>query len=164
MDAGKKKEHVYYDVEIGDGVVYDIKKFTKEVAEYLDDPKGWKSRGYVFHLVNNKQDPRFTIILTSPKTLKSNGCKDDDLSCAILNGGKVWINAMRWTRGAKKSKLALKDYRQYVISHEVGHALGYDHVNCPAEHAPAPIMMQQTRGIGECEPNTALTPADNKKA
>jgi hypothetical protein len=154
---------VLYDVEIGEGVQYDLGKFTKEVKKYLDDPNGWKSEGYMFRLVDDRQKPRFTIILTSPRTLLANHCKDENLSCAILNGGKVWINAMRWTAGSKASKQDLDGYRQYVISHEVGHALGYDHVDCPGDHELAPVMMQQTLGIGQCKPNTKLTPADTKK-
>lgn len=153
-----------YDVEIGEGVQYPLAKFRKEVEKYLDDPDGWKSRGYKFKYIKEGQTPRFTVILTSPKTLLTHHCQDANLSCAILNGGKVWINAMRWTNGSKASKQDLDGYRQYVISHEVGHALGYDHVKCPGAHSPAPIMMQQTLGIGQCTPNTKLTPSDVKKA
>lgn len=154
---------VLYDVEIGEGVQYPLPKFRKEVDQYINDPNGWRSDGYKFKLVKDGQKPRFTVILTSPKTLLHNHCNDENLSCAILNGGKVWINSMRWTVGAKPSKQDLDGYRQYVISHEVGHALGYDHVDCPGEHKAAPIMMQQTLGIGKCTPNTKLTPADVKK-
>jgi hypothetical protein len=156
-----KEKDVPYSVEIGPDVRYDLRVFREDVHKYLEDPDGWKSRGYRFYLAD--KNPRFTIILSSPMTLRENGCKDDNLSCAILNGGKVWINAMRWTEGSKESKQKLHGYRQYIISHEVGHALGYDHVGCPGDHELAPVMMQQTLGIGQCEPNTKLTPADNKK-
>lgn len=155
---------ITYDVEVDDDVQYDERKFRDEVRKYLDDPNGWKAWGYTFRLASGKQKPRILIMLASPRTLRENHCEDENLSCAILNGGKVWINSMRWTSGSKKSKQKLDGYRQYVISHEVGHALGYEHVDCPGEHEPAPIMMQQTLGIGKCEPNTKLTPADKKKA
>jgi hypothetical protein len=65
--------------------------------------------------------------------------------------------------GAPASKLTLDDYRQYMVSHEMGHILGHDHVTCPSPGAPAPIMLQQTKGIGKCKPNTKLTANDKKK-
>jgi len=69
---------------------------------------------------------------------------------------------MRWTKGAPQSKLELDAYRQYMVSHEMGHILGREHVDCPREGAPVPIMVQQTKGIGKCKPNTKLTERDRK--
>ncbi len=66
-------------------------------------------------------------------------------------------------KGASQSKLELKNYRQYMVSHEMGHILGYDHVKCPGPRSPAPIMLQQTKGVGECTPNTKLTGADIRR-
>jgi hypothetical protein len=37
-------------------------------------------------------------------------------------------------------------YRPYMINHEVGHALGFDHQPCPADGALALVLMQQTFG------------------
>ena len=42
---------------------------------------------------------------------------------------------------------------QRVFLHELGHALGFGHVACPAPGWPAPVMMQQTKGIDGCAPN-----------
>lgn len=67
----------------------------------------------------------------------------------------IWLNANRWMHGAKASKLPLERYRQYMVSHEMGHSLGHDHVLCNGS-GPAPIMMQQTLGIGKCSPNTKV--------
>jgi heat shock protein HtpX len=49
-----------------------------------------------------------------------------------------------------------------VLAHEMGHILGFEHVTCPGPGQPAPLMMQQTRGIGRCVPNTKLTPTDTQ--
>lgn len=69
----------------------------------------------------------------------------------------MYLNADRWFRGSKASKLTLDNYRQYMVSHEIGHILGFDHKKCPCEGCKAPIMMQQTLGIGKCIPNTKVT-------
>ena len=67
------------------------------------------------------------------------------------------INEQRWRHGAKRSGQTLDGYRQYVISHEMGHILGRDHVKCPVPGQPAPIMMQQTLGLHGCLPNTNVS-------
>ena len=68
----------------------------------------------------------------------------------------MYLNSQRWMHGSKDSKLPLDEYRQYMVSHEMGHILGYDHVKCPGKGEPAPIMMQQTLGIGQCKPSTRV--------
>ena len=60
------------------------------------------------------------------------------------------INVRRWLRGAAESQLSLADYRHYVISHEVGHALGHGHVGCPGPGTVGPVMLQQTKGLDGC--------------
>jgi hypothetical protein len=155
---------VRYKTIVDKGVDYSPKLFSDEVRVYLADPDGWISEGYSFKEMPRKA--KVTIHLSSPEYLKNNGCRDEGLSCADMGGPHMFLNAMRWTEGASSSKLTLKSYRQYMVSHEMGHILGYDHVNCPAHGYPAPIMMQQTKGIAGCTPNTKLTASDltNKKA
>ena len=72
----------------------------------------------------------------------------------------MWLNSWRWMHGAHRSKQDLENYRQYVVSHEIGHILGHDHLKCPGIGEDAPIMMQQTQGIHGCTPNIKLTEWD----
>jgi hypothetical protein len=125
------------------------------VTVYLNDPDGWSSRGYSFEAVSENAD--ILIRLSSPKTVDEICGVSPKLSCATLGGKNVYLNADRWFRGSKESRLDLDDYRQYLVSHEVGHILGFDHKVCPCNGCPAPIMMQQTLGIGKCIPNTKIT-------
>ena len=73
------------------------------------------------------------------------------LSCR--NGDRVILNARRWATGVPAYAGHLDDYRAYLVNHEVGHRLGHGHVGCPGAGAPAPVMMQQTKGIGACTRN-----------
>ena len=57
----------------------------------------------------------------------------------------VLLNEARWVRGAVPFQGDVGSYRQYLINHEVGHAIGYQHHEpCDQNGALAPIMMQQT--------------------
>jgi len=144
---------ITYKVVVDPDVDFPLKSFTEEVAICLADPNGWESNGYKFIMVKN--NPHVLIHLSSLKGLKEAGC-DHTLSCAELGGHEMHINVHRWTKGSKLSGQDLYGYRQYVISHEMGHILGRDHAKCPAKGLPAPIMIQQTLGLHGCLPNTSV--------
>ena len=122
-------------------VRYNPSDFEFYVTAYLNDPFGWNSKGYFFEQVTSAED--IHIRLSSPKTIAKVCGLPDNLSCAVMNGKNVYLNSHRWVRGSKKSKLSLDDYRQYMVSHEIGHILGFDHTTCPCVGCKAPIMMQQ---------------------
>lgn len=149
---------IRYTTQVDPGVPYDPKRFGEEIAIYLADPEGWASLGYTFEGGSGGKHIR----LCAPHTIKAEGCKDDALSCAVLGGDRIWLNADRWLHGAPRSQLPLVAYRQYMVTHEMGHALGYDHATCPGPGQPAPLMMQQTLGLHGCRPNTRLTATDRE--
>lgn len=121
------------------------------ICTYLNSPDGW---GYLFEPVDSGE--QVLIRLSTPKTITEKCGLSGNLSCAEMNGKHMYLNSDRWFHGADKSKLSLTDYRQYMVLHEIGHILGHDHKKCPCKNCPAPIMMQQTKGIGECRPNTKV--------
>jgi hypothetical protein len=144
-------KRVTYDVVVDPGVNFPLAEFAIDVAICLADPNGWESKGYRF--VQVKNDAQVHIHLSSIKGLKKAGC-DSSLSCAELGGREMRINEHWWRYGTKKSGQDLNGYRQYVISHEMGHILGQDHAKCPGKGQLAPIMLQQTLGLHGCLPNT----------
>jgi hypothetical protein len=92
------------------------------------------------------------VSLTSPMTVRE-GCGYEipiESSCYNPAYGpdaqpRVFINESRWVRGAVPFQGDIGSYRQYVINHEVGHAIGYQHHEpCDENGGLAPVMMQQT--------------------
>jgi hypothetical protein len=128
----------------------DERQFDFYIMCYLNSPDGWSQDGYTFEPTTN---PDVAITLSSSNTIKKK-CGFGGLSCAVLNGHEMYLNADKWFNGSKKSKLDLENYRQYLVSHEMGHILGKEHVKCRGKGHKAPIMLQQTLGLGECIPNT----------
>lgn len=62
----------------------------------------------------------------------------------------IFIDGGNWLNGVDASGLSLDEYREYVINHELMHALGYDHQKCnsstASEDGVCPVMFQSTRG------------------
>jgi hypothetical protein len=126
-------------------------QFAFAIMVYLNDPDGWAKHGFFFEPVTERED--ILIRLSSPRTIAETCGLPKNLSCAELGGANIYLNADRWFHGSKKSGQGVEDYRQYMVSHEVGHILGHGHKKCPCVGCKAPIMMQQTKGIGKCVPN-----------
>jgi len=151
---------IKYVARVDPDVRYSQEEFADLLQIYLSDPSGWEAHGYRFELVTTRPD--VTIRLSSPATIGKVCGLPKDLSCAEVGGHNMYLNSMRWARGSSKSGQQLASYRQYMVSHEMGHILGHQHAHCPGTDNPAPIMMQQTKGIGECTPNTSITNTDLK--
>jgi hypothetical protein len=137
-------------VEVEEGLAVDGDCFASEVVAILNDARSW---GVPFALVDG-DDFDLRLILASPATTDSlcypartNGV----FSCR--SGNRVAINLLRWESATDDYSDDLSTYRRYLINHEVGHFLGRGHVLCPGPGEPAPVMMQQTKGLGECIAN-----------
>lgn len=142
---------VTYRVEVEHGLPFDLNETAKFVESTLSDERGWKSRHALTRVAG---DADFRIVIASPKTADSLCAPLDTggrLSCR--NGHNIVINAWRWQFGADSYPDQLEAYRRYVINHETGHALGYGHAACPGPGRQAPVMLQQTKGLGGCLAN-----------
>jgi hypothetical protein len=144
---------VRYCARVDSDVKYSNQTFLDLLQIYLADPDGWSSKGYDF-----EYDPKASLViyLSSPQTINKECGLPKGLSCAVMGGNKMWLNSERWLKGAPESKMSLDSYRQYMVSHEMGHILGHDHEKCPGKGMVAPIMLQQTLGLKGCRPNTKV--------
>jgi hypothetical protein len=141
-------------VEVEKGLPIDPQGFADEVVEVLSDDRSWIGVDGISVQRVPAASASFKVVLAGPALT-------DELCAPLLtngtyscfNGGSAVINFSRWMNGATAYGNDLASYRQYVINHEVGHAFGHGHVVCPAADAPAPVMMQQTKGIAPCKQN-----------
>ena len=152
----------YVTTKVDPDVKYSDTLFNKKVKHVLKHKDGWEKidGDVIFKFVdwnkisNIKSNNKISIRLSSNKTIgKICGFEKEKLSCCDMSTKECWINFYRWTHGAKPSGLPLTKYRNYMINHEVGHALGRLHATCPCDGCSAPIMMQHTISIDRCKPN-----------
>ncbi len=148
-----------YTVEVENGIdptmFGDDNAFAQMVDQTLANPKGWTHNPqFAFIRIDGTGggSPDFRIALASPVTVRE-GCGYEfrlETSCYNPSFGRdrqarVFINEARWVRGAVPFEGDVGSYRQYVINHEVGHAIGYvSHEACDRQGGLAPVMMQQT--------------------
>ncbi|NLG54496.1 MAG: DUF3152 domain-containing protein [Rhodococcus sp.] len=147
-----------YTVEIEDGV--DTAEFggddslARMVDSTLANPKSWTNDSrFAFRRVDTGE-PDFRVSLTSQMTVRQSCGYSIELETSCYNPGigRVVINEPRWVRGAISFQGDIGSYRQYLINHEVGHAIGYRaHQPCETEGGLAPVMMQQSFGTNNSD-------------
>ncbi|MFF3685236.1 DUF3152 domain-containing protein [Streptomyces sp. NPDC002187] len=168
-EAPGEGRKIRYRVDVEKGLGLDGALFAKAVQETLNDDRSWAHKGEMTFERVSSGDAEFVITLASPGTTAEWCAKSDldtsvdNVSCDSALTERVMINAFRWAQGAETyGPDAMFAYRQMLINHEVGHRLGYDHVNCETPGAPAPVMQQQTKSLDidgvKCRPNPWVYP------
>ncbi|WP_438825437.1 DUF3152 domain-containing protein, partial [Corynebacterium heidelbergense] len=166
--VGKGEKVFTYVVEVEDSIDSSTfggdGAFAAMVDATLANPKGWThDPKFAFQHITETNDrhPDLRIQLSTQKTT-ADTCGAEfamETSCFYSDGGRVVLNEGRWVRGALPFEGDLGGYRQYMISHEVGHGIGFaNHQPCEKNGALAPVMMQQTlslnnRTLKKIEPN-----------
>ncbi|ONF65558.1 DUF3152 domain-containing protein [Amycolatopsis keratiniphila] len=126
---------------------------VKTIESTLADPRGWTGGGrWRLQRAGPDGPVDFTIYLATPKT-RDVLCGRPDGYTSCRNGNSVVLNVARWAHGVPGYGAPLGVYRQYMVTHEVGHRLGRGHERCPVPGALAPVMQQQTLGLHGCAPN-----------
>jgi hypothetical protein len=146
---------IRYDVRVEDGLSIDPDEAAVLIQGVLDDARSWRgTRRWRFELTPAGQSATLHAYIVTPKTtdrLCAPYLTGGEVSCQ--NGNRVVLNAKRWLLGVDSYGSDLTNYRRYLVNHEFGHALGKHHVDCPGPGRLAPVMMQQTKGLGACKKN-----------
>jgi hypothetical protein len=140
-------------VEVEGGLPVDPAAVADFVLGTLNHPRSWGRDGAMsFARTDGPAD--VVVQLASPRT-SAELCRPLDtggtLSCSVDD--RAIITHHRWVLAHPDYGDDRTAYRHYVVNHEVGHVLGYGHVPCPGRGVPAPVMMQQTKGLLGCAPN-----------
>ncbi|POM22616.1 hypothetical protein BTM25_55660 [Actinomadura rubteroloni] len=145
---------VRYAVDVEGGLPFDAAVFAAQVQRILNDPRSWGHGGRARFVRVAGGPVAFRVSLASP-SLTDRLCAPlitgGELSCR--SGTRSVINARRWGQGAVTYGADLASYREYVVNHEVGHALGHGHEQCPGRGRRAPVMVQQTKSLQGCRIN-----------
>jgi len=124
--------------------------FVDAVHETYADERSWAGAGIEFVEVPSGGD--FTVVLTQDALMPSYGAPCSTFwSCR--QGRYVAINDDRFDWGSPYWPGPVSEYRHMVINHETGHWLGFGHAACGGGGQLAPVMMQQSKGLGGCAIN-----------
>jgi hypothetical protein len=146
-------------VEVEDGIGVDGPGFAAAVEATLGDPRSWGNGGRMsFQRVGAAEAAAgsydFRVSLVSPGSMETY-CPGVGTggytSCRY--GERAVINLARWETAVPDYAGDVPTYRHYVVNHEVGHALGNGHEQCPGPGQVAPVMQQQTLGLQGCTKN-----------
>lgn len=140
-------------VEVEDGLAVDPEAFAAFVMTTLNDPRGWGGDGSL-SFARSDRPADLRVVLASP-TLVDRMCAPlqtrGQVSCG--RGGHATLNFRRWVEAVEDYGTDRDSYRRYLVNHEVGHLLGHPHATCPGAGRRAPVMQQQSYGVGACTPN-----------
>lgn len=143
-----------YTVEVEPDLGVDPVQLAAEVRAALHDPRSW-ARDRTMEQVADPSRARIRVVLATPSTVDEL-CGRVGLDTAGIyscwTGRLALLNAWRWDAGADGFP-DLATYRTYLVNHEVGHGLGFGHQDCPGPQELAPLMMQQSKGLGDCVAN-----------
>jgi hypothetical protein len=152
-----------YDVRVEDGLSIDPDEAALLIQGVLDDPRSWRvTHRWRFDLTLVGRSATLHAYIVTPTTtdrLCAPYLTRGEVSCQ--NGNRVVLNAKRWLLGADSYGSDLTNYRRYLINHEFGHALGKHHLDCRGPGRLAPVMMQQTKGLGDCRRNPWPLPSQD---
>lgn len=143
-----------YTVEVDPTLGVDPAQLAIEVRAALHDPRSW-ARDRTMEQVADPSRARIRVVLAPPSVVDELCGRVGLFTAGVYScwtGRFAMLNAWRWDAGADGFP-DIATYRTYLVNHEVGHGLGFGHEDCPGPQELAPVMMQQSKGLGGCVAN-----------
>lgn len=144
----------FWNVVFRDGV---SRSDASAMRSILLNPRGWATIGVRFGFgpaARGDEGRTITIrILPREEMRRRFPSQFHGYSVCDMRTREVFIDEPNWRLGSELSGMDLEHYRMYIVTHEVGHALGFRHASCEGPGALASVMQQHTFGTGECLPN-----------
>ncbi|WKN49669.1 DUF3152 domain-containing protein [Nocardioides sp. Arc9.136] len=158
--AARRVEHrvdvrrtVTYSVQTRGRITTSLATFRRQAQETYLDARGWRGGGVRF--VPVRRGGSFTLVLAAAAEVpRFSPVCSATWSCRV--GRYVVINQERWKHASpawNAARGARRDYRHMVVNHETGHWLGRGHASCGGPGQLAPVMQQQSKGLGGCRFN-----------
>ena len=152
--------------------------YKQDFVKYVMDPRGWTGNGFKFSITEEVQKANVHVYFKTNTQLKQlfhhiSYFETELQGLSITDSSdedniKIYFNANNWnspptvfTVYDEKQRIVprterLQMYRAYLVQHEVGHAIGYDHpeqVEYAKKIYPCHPMQQQTKGTSMCKAN-----------
>ncbi|MCB9413208.1 MAG: DUF3152 domain-containing protein [Actinobacteria bacterium] len=146
-----------YTVEAEASLAAEMPTFVTAVEATLGNTgNGWVADGSrAFQRIDRPTEASIRIVLAPPAVVDDMCGRvglDTEGMYSCWDGVHTMLNADRWF-AATPEFTDLGTYRSYLINHEVGHGLGYNHEFCAAEGELAPVMQQQSISLQGCKEN-----------
>ena len=122
------------------------------VTKYLLDKNGWTRKNYSFTQTSNPDIKVFFVdnddinrIFKGQKHLYNLSVTDSSTRPI-----KIYFNKKNWNNPPEAyntNSNRLEKYRKYLVNHEFGHALGFNHAKKPEKNSgkDCPVMLQQSK-------------------
>ncbi|MDV6290604.1 DUF3152 domain-containing protein [Streptomyces sp. UP1A-1] len=154
--VGPSGRTLTYVVQVEDGIGIAAADVAAEVEQILADERGWTADGETGFRRVSGGTADFRVRLATAGTVddicgRYGLATGGEVNCNV--GQDVMVNLKRWLLATQYYADDVTSYRALIINHEVGHFLGHGHVGCPGAGRPAPVMMQQIKGLHGCRTN-----------
>jgi len=135
------------------------------IRKTLADPRGWAGRGYTFVHRAHIQPVDVVLALCDKDEMDARfGHAPELRDLSVTNFGtrpaRVYFHRDNWESPPPLFTGTLQSYREYLVQHEIGHALGRGHATEETDGGACPVMYQQSKGTSRCTPNAWITVTD----